>query len=73
MFRVLTKLKSKMFRPGEIIIERGQIIRDLVVVGEGSCHLYGFFKDIRKVERKALLVSLPRKSWFGDFQILLQM
>ena len=62
-----------MYRPGEIIIERGQPVRELVVVGRGNAHLYGYFKDIRGVEKKALLVSLPKCSWFGDFQLLLKL
>ena len=61
-----------MYRPGEIIIERGQPVNDLVIIGRGNAHLFGYFNDIRGVEKKALLVSLPAKSWFGDFQILLQ-
>jgi signal-transduction protein with cAMP-binding, CBS, and nucleotidyltransferase domain len=73
MFRVLTRLKSRLYRQGETVLEQNQVVRELLLVGRGHVDLYGFFKDEQKQERRALLVTLPEKSWFGDYQILLDL
>jgi len=58
MFRVLTRLKSKMYRPGEIVLAQNRKVHDLLVIGRGNLDLYGFFKDEEGVEKTAHIVTL---------------
>lgn len=48
-------------------------MRDMLIVSKGSINLYGFFKDRKGEEFGTRVVNLPRKSWYGDYQILLDM
>lgn len=71
MIAVVTKLKSQMHDPGDLIIERGQELKELHLVAQGKCELYGYFTDNTGEEFRALIVNLPTCSWYGDFQIML--
>ena len=48
-------------------------VEDLVIIEQGKCNLYGFERNLTETNatEKLLIVSLPEQSWFGDFQILL--
>ena len=48
-------------------------VENLVLIAKGTCHLYGFNEiDDDNIE-KILIVKLKKQSWFGDFQIMLDL
>ncbi len=71
MIEVVSSLNSQMHDPGVKIVPRHQTMNDLHLVAQGNCELYGYFKDAMGMEYRTLLVSLPTQSWYGDFQIML--
>ena len=73
MIDVVTSLNSQMHDPGAIIVPMGQTMNDLHLVAQGNCELYGYYKDAMGAEYRTLIVSLPTQSWYGDFQIMLDM
>lgn len=46
-------------------------MEDLILIEKGSCNLYGFQEYEGEVE-KLLIARLFDHSWFGDYQILLE-
>jgi len=48
-------------------------VNELIVISSGECNLFGFYNSLGEEEKKILLVTLPECSWFGDFQIMLNM
>lgn len=75
IMKVLTQLTSVMFKPDDMIIEYRKKVSDLIVIQRGDCNLYGVERidtgnqdsDLEKFH----VVTLPEQSWFGDFQVLL--
>ena len=72
MISVLTNLDSRLFDKGSVLIEENGKVEDLIVAGEGKLKLYGFY-DHRGERHKMHIVNLPVCSWYGDFQILLDL
>jgi len=66
---ILTSLDSQMYLPGTTIIERGSRVKEMVLIKQGKCNLYGFrtSKLDASLLEKLHIVRLPEKSWFGDF------
>ena len=75
MIKILTQLDALLYKPGDVIIRNNDEVDELVVIGKGSCDLFGYYKvkDAFNEEndKKVLISRLPRQSWFGDFQIFL--
>ena len=71
MIAVVTKLKSHIHDSGMMIFDRGQEVKELHLIAQGNCELYGYYTDSAGVEYRTLIVNLPTCSWYGDFQILL--
>ena len=72
--RILTNLDCQQYNPGEIILRANKPVEELIIIHQGYCNLYGFqlSKDGTHQE-KHLIVRLPTKSWYGEFQILLDL
>lgn len=74
MVRVLTQLVTTMYKPGEVIIDLRSKVKDLIIIMKGECNLYGFSPAQNSEEPdKMHVVTLPEQSWYGDFQILLNL
>ena len=69
--RIVTELDMELFHPDETIIEPGQVIKYLRFVSQGSCMIYG--KDNVMDKNEFFVCKLPQGSWFGDYQILLNL
>ena len=72
--KVMSNLDSKLYHSGQVIIERGSPVENLILIKEGHCNLYSFFEPkTNNADEliKVLLVKLKQGSWYGDFQILL--
>ena len=71
---VLTNLDCAMYKPGDVIIHAKKPVDDLVIIEQGYCRLYAFTPSRDKTyEEKNLVVKLCRSSWYGEFQILLNL
>ena len=70
MVNVLTHLDSELYKPGEIIVPFDGKIEEMIVVASGNLNLYGLY-DHRGETHKMLIAHLPYQSWYGDFQIFL--
>ena len=68
MTAVLTNLESQLFLTGNAVCIEGEKMKDLIIIAKGSLKMYGFY-DHRGESHKMLIASLPKKSWYGDFQI----
>ena len=74
MMQMLTNLKCRDYEePGNIIIDDDKPVREFVIVAKGCCNLVGKFRDSKNQQRCAVVVQLPAQSWYGDFQIILNM
>ena len=73
MIKVVTRLKIQHYRHGEKIVAKGDRMKDLIIVSKGTINLNGYFHDMRGNEFCTRIINLPRKSWYGDYQILLDM
>ena len=74
MYAILTNLDSALYQPGEAIIKHMAKVDELILIQQGHCHLYGYSKDKSSgMEQKVNFINLPRYSWYGDFQILLNL
>jgi len=71
----LTQLDSALYSSGQVILPFEKKVRDLIIIEKGSCNLYGFEQSNENKEEmdKLLIAKLPECSWFGDFQILLDL
>ena len=72
MMAVLTSLDSRLFETGHVLIEENEKVKDLIIAAEGKLKLYGFY-DHRDERIKMHIVNLPVRSWFGDYQIMLNL
>lgn len=68
---VLKQLETSLFHSGDVIIRYESIVEDMVLISQGSCVLYGFYKEQGGETVKVRLTKLIEKSWFGDFNIIL--
>lgn len=48
-------------------------VSDLVLIATGCCNLYGMYDVDEETVEKILIVTLPKQSWYGDFQIILDL
>jgi len=71
MLNLLGSLDCRLYKPGDNVCTRNEKIHRLILLAEGSCNLYGYC-EVRGVEHKIALSHLPERSWYGDFQILLE-
>ena len=69
--RIVINLDMELYQPGETIVTPGQQIENLRFVYQGSCLLYG--KDSFESKDEFFVCKLPTGSWFGDYQILLNL
>ena len=71
--QVMTRLNSRLYERGHILIRQGKEVDNLIFINEGCLHIYGYheFKEQEMLRFKA--VTLPKGSWFGDYQILLNL
>jgi len=53
--------------PNKLILSPGDAVRELMVMGSGSCQLFGFFSDSKNARHRVHVVTLPQKSWFGEY------
>ena len=42
--KVMSNLDSKLYHAGQVIIERGSPVENLILIKEGHCNLYSFFE-----------------------------
>ena len=72
---VLTNLDCQLFKPDEVIIPARKPVEQLIIIEHGDCNLYGFSpsREDKTVMEKNIVVRLPRRSWYGEFQILLNL
>ena len=68
---VLTQLDSRLYEPGEIIMERNSRVRDLIFIAQGTCKLFGFYEQKDGDLIRMVIVRLREGSWYGDFQVLM--
>ena len=73
--RALTNLDQELYDPGEVILAANKPIEDLIIIHTGHCNLYGFQPSEEKgmPDDKHLIVRLQKRSWYGEFQILLDL
>ena len=64
---VLTQLESRIYKPGEVILERNTKVRDVVFIAQGTCKLFGFFDPGDGNIHRMVIVRLREGSWYGDF------
>ena len=69
MVAILGNLDSSLYKPGDIILEQSTKVENLIMVSKGKCNLYGFFPD----QTKVMVVGLSERSWYGDYQIMLNL
>ena len=53
------------------MIKQNKRVDNLILVNQGCLHIYGYYviKDEEMLRFKA--VTIPKGSWYGDYQILL--
>ena len=66
----VTKLGMEMYLPGENILMPGKKVNVLRIICKGSCNLWGL-DESTNIEYK--ICKLPRKSWYGDFNVFLNL
>jgi hypothetical protein len=68
---IMTRLNSRLYEKGSIIIKQEKPVENLIFINFGCLHIYGYheFKDQEMLRFKAC--TLPKGSWYGDYQILL--
>jgi len=59
ILKILTRLKSQMYKRGETIVHRNEPVRELIIVSKGSINLHGYFTDMRGNEFCTKIVTLP--------------
>ena len=70
---VLTNLGSSLFRPGEIIVDYDEQIKELIVISKGKCDLHGKVKLSDGSYESVLITRLRKWSWYGELQILMDL
>ena len=67
----MISLESSLYDLGDLIVDKGEFLTDLIFIVQGECDLYGIdkLKNGDKIRQK--VVRLKEGSWFGDYQILL--
>lgn len=68
--KIVTNLKCKLYKTGELIVQRGDFVSSLHFLYFGVGHLYGFF-EYNDEQLRTKVVTLKKGSWFGDYQIML--
>mmetsp|Transcript_24382 Transcript_24382/g.28648 ORF Transcript_24382/g.28648 Transcript_24382/m.28648 type:complete len:274 (+) Transcript_24382:739-1560(+) len=58
-----------MFKKDELIVEKGQVLEDLMFIYVGVAHLFGYDEWNDETMRHKC-ITLKKGSWFGDYQIL---
>ena len=71
VLQVLSSLDCRLFLPEEKVYARYEKGEKIVLLAQGSCNLYGYV-TIRGFEHKVAIARLPERSWYGDFQVLLE-
>ena len=60
-----------MFKSGEMIVQRDDMVNDFTFIYVGVAHLYDY-KTLQDGEvLRSKLVTLKKGSWYGDYQIML--
>ena len=67
---MVTGMESKLFGKGERIFAKGSPVNDFVFIYYGACNLYGYYA-LNQEALRFKVVTLKKGSWFGDYQILL--
>ena len=73
MVRMMTSLDSQLYKPGALILESDQKVDNLILIAQGKCFLNGFIRSgpTGTSDTVVTLVKLIEGSWYGDFNILL--
>ena len=71
IMHIMTRLNSRLYERGSIMIKQNKRVDNLILVNQGCLHIYGYYviKDEEMLRFKA--VTIPKGSWYGDYQILL--
>jgi signal-transduction protein with cAMP-binding, CBS, and nucleotidyltransferase domain len=67
--KIVTELHAQMFKKDELIVEKGQVLEDLMFIYVGVAHLFGYDEWNDETMRHKC-ITLKKGSWFGDYQIL---
>lgn len=76
---LLTNLESSLYLPGEQIVCPGDMVKQLILIVDGKCNLYGRLGRTSQMgksddgEKRIFLAQLPKLSWMGEFEILMEM
>lgn len=69
---MLTNLDSQLYRVGETVIDYHDKVEKLMLIQSGKCDLNSLL-DQRNSKIEVRIVRLLESSWYGDFQILLDL
>ena len=63
----MISLESSLYDLGDLIVDKGEFLTDLIFIVQGECDLYGIdkLKNGDKIRQK--VVRLKEGSWFGDY------
>ena len=67
----MVSLESTLYDVGDMIVEKGTYLDDMIFICNGECDLYGLHKLDNGDKLRQKVVTLKEGSWFGDYQILL--
>ena len=67
MMAVMTRLNSRLYERGTVIIEQNKPVENLIFINHGCLHIYGYheYKDQEMLRFKSC--SLRKGSWYGDY------
>ena len=67
----MVNLDSSLYDFGASLVQKGEMLDDLIFIVEGKCDLYGVHKMPNGEKFRQKVVRLKKGAWFGDYQILL--
>jgi hypothetical protein len=69
MRKIVCALNCSMYEPGQVIIEKGKEVENLVFIFEGDSYLLNSYtiEDADGPHEYGYKIKLPNRSWFGDY------
>ena len=63
----MVSLDASRYEEGEIMVHKGEYMRDIIFIMKGSCDIYGTYQQLERELLRFKVVKLGEGSWFGDY------
>ena len=66
MIKLVSNMKARLYKRGDLLIERETEVDQLYFLYVGVAHIYGYM-EIEGELLRYKIVTLKKGSWYGDF------